>query len=77
MFYTARVRITIEDERTGKPKSHTETYLVEDAVSPTDVEVQITKEFQGSTFEWEIINVSKSNIVKVLVSPDRADRFNA
>ena len=77
MFYTAKVRITTIDERTGRPKTHSETYLVEDAVNPTDVEAQVTKEFQGVSFDWEITNISTSNIVKVLTSPDRADRFNA
>lgn len=77
MNYTARVKVTIEDERSGKPKSHTEVYLVEDAVSPTDVEAYINEEFKGSTFDWEITNISTSNIVKVLNPVDRADKMNA
>lgn len=76
MNYLVKVKIETVDDRTGKPKSHTEVYLVEDAVSPTDVEVQITKEFEGSGLEWEITNISTSKIVKILQAPDRADRFN-
>lgn len=77
MNYTVKVKVTIQDDRTGRPKSHSETYFVEDAVSPTDVEAIITKEFKGSTFDWEITNISVSNIVKVLTAEDRADKFNA
>lgn len=77
MNYLAKVKVTIEDERTGRPKAHTEQYFIENAEGPTDVEVILTKEFQGSTFEWEITNISTSKIVKVLSAEDRADRFNA
>lgn len=76
MYYNAKVKVTIEDERSGRPKSHNEVYLV-DAVSVTDVEVQVTEEFKHSTFEWEITSVSETKIVKVLEPTDRADGFNA
>jgi len=75
MYYTAKVKITTFDERSGRPKSHSESYLLTDAVSPTDVEVQITKEFEGVSFDWEITNISTSNIVKVLTGENTSE-FN-
>lgn len=76
MNYTARVKVSVDDERSGKPKSHTEVYLIQGAVSPGDVEVYITQEFEGFSGDWEITNISTSNIVKVL-NPESVEKFNA
>lgn len=77
MYYTVKVRVKTEDEKSGRIKTHSETYLVKDAVSPTDVEVQVTEYFKGVGFDWEITKIETSPIVDVIEKPDRADRFNA
>lgn len=71
MYYKAKVREKIEDDK-GKIKKTTAEYLV-DAVSVTDVEVQITNEYNGVGFEWELLSVSETKIVKILEANDRAD----
>lgn len=76
MFYTANVKVQIEDEKTGKMKKHTEKYLV-DAVSVTDVEVIVTQEYRGSTFDWEITSVSETKIIKVLEGVDPSQKGRA
>lgn len=77
MYYTVKVRVKTEDEKSGRIKTHTETYLVRDAVNPTDVEVQVTKYFEGVGFDWEITKIETSAVVDVIEKLDRADRFNA
>lgn len=75
MYYKAKVREKIEDDK-GKIKKQTSEYLV-DAVSVTDVEVQITHEYKGVNFDWELLSVSETKIVKILEADDIADRYNA
>ena len=72
MFYQAKVKIKQEDEKTGKLKKSTEVYLV-DAESVTEVEVIVTKEYFGVNFDWELMSVSETKVVKVLTGSDRAD----
>ena len=64
MFYKAKVREKIEDDK-GKIKKSTAEYTVK-AVSVTDVEVYITKEYGGVNFDWELLSVSETKTVKVL-----------
>lgn len=77
MNYLVRVKETIVDEKSGKPKSSTAQYLVQDAETVVDVQSYITQEYKGVNFEWEITQVSETKICKVLNATDRADRFNA
>jgi hypothetical protein len=72
MFYKAKVKEITQDDN-GKLKKTSVEYLV-DAVSVTDVEVQITQEYKNITFDWELSSVSETKVVKVLESADRADR---
>jgi hypothetical protein len=72
MFYKAKVKEITQDDN-GKLKKTSVEYLV-DAVSVTDVEVQITQEYNNVTFDWELSSVSETKVVKVLESADRADR---
>ena len=65
MYYKAKVREKIEDEKSGKIKKSTVDYTVK-AVSVTDVEVYITKEYDGVNFDWELLSVSETKTVKVL-----------
>ena len=76
MNYIAKVKERIEQEN-GSFKKITATYLVEGAISVTDVEVIVTEKYKGSTFDWEITSVTESKIEEVLSATDKADRFNA
>lgn len=71
MFYQAKVKVKQEDDK-GKIKKSTEVYLV-DAESVTEVEVIVTKEYFGVNFDWELMSVSETKVVKVLTGSDRAD----
>ncbi len=71
MFYQAKVKVKQEDDK-GKIKKATEVYLV-DAESVTEVEVIVTKEYFGVNFDWELMSVSETKVVKVLSGSDRAD----
>jgi hypothetical protein len=71
MFYQAKVKVKQEDDK-GKIKKATEVYLV-DAESVTEVEVIVTKEYFGVNFDWELMSVSETKVVKVLTGSDRAD----
>ena len=75
MYYNAKVREKIEDDK-GKIKKSTAVYLV-DAVSVTDVEVQITQEYNGVNFEWELLSVAETKICKILEGLDPADSIRA
>jgi hypothetical protein len=75
MFYTAKVRESRETYK-GTIKKVTVSFLVEDeAIS--GVEVQINKEYKGSTFDWELKSVTETPIEKVLYKEDRADGTRA
>lgn len=64
MFYIAKVKVKTETDE-GKIRKTTETYLVED-VAISGVEAQITKEFEGSVNDWELVSVAETKILKVL-----------
>ncbi len=71
MYYIAKVKVKQEDDK-GKIKKATEVFLV-DAESVTEVEVIVTKEYFGVNFDWELMSVSETKVVKVLTGIDRAD----
>lgn len=60
-FYQVVVVVNTEDMKTGKAKKVKEIHLV-DAVSPTEVETKVSKEMEGTMWEWEIISMTKSKI---------------
>jgi hypothetical protein len=62
-LYLAKVKINTSEG--SKPKFTTLQYLIS-AVSVTDAEVLVYKEFEGETLEWELISVTKSPILKVI-----------
>jgi len=64
MYYVARIKHTTEDDK-GKQKSITEQYLVR-GVSVTDVETKMHEEFKGAMFDFEVVSVTNSKIVKVI-----------
>jgi hypothetical protein len=62
-LYLAKVKVNTSEG--NKPKFTTLQYLIS-AVSVTDAEVLVYKEFEGETLEWELISVTKSPILKVI-----------
>lgn len=60
-YYQVTVVINMEDPETGKAKKQKEIHLV-DAVNPTDAEKKIAAEMDGTMWEWEITNMSRSKI---------------
>lgn len=62
-LYLAKVKVNVSEG--GKPKYNTLQYLI-NAVSVTEAEVHIYKEFEGETLDWELISVTKSPILKVI-----------
>jgi hypothetical protein len=63
-YYIVKVKVHHEDDK-GKVKKVTEQYLV-DAVSVTDAEVKVTKEFFGLSIEFEVSAVIETKLVKVI-----------
>jgi hypothetical protein len=63
MFYQGKVKIEFENDK-GKVQKINEVYLVE-AVSVTDAETKLYKEFEGES-NFEVVGVTKSRIIKVI-----------
>lgn len=63
-YYIAKVKILNEDEN-GRIKRTIESYLV-DAISVTDAEVKVVKDFEGISMEFEVSSVSETKIIKVI-----------
>ena len=63
MFYQGKVKIEFENDK-GKVQKINEVYLVE-AVSVTDDEDKLYKEFEGES-NFEVVGVTKSRIIKVI-----------
>ena len=66
-YYTARVQwVDVIDTPKGqKEKKVTETYLV-DAMSVTEAEAKVVKDFEGYSFDFEVKGVNQSKIVKII-----------
>ena len=63
MYYLARVKVATD---TGKKITwKKEAYLV-DAVSVTEAEVKVKEDFSNSVIEYEVVDVKKSDVIKVL-----------
>lgn len=63
IYFKCVVRVEFEDDK-GKVKFRKEEYLV-NAVNPTDVEVKIVKEMEGSG-DFEIMSIAQTKILSVL-----------
>jgi len=70
--YLVKIKVTVSDTE-GTPKKKTEQYLVQDA-SPTAVEASMTLFFKDTTLEWELVSVSKTNIINIVI-PDGKDKL--
>jgi len=55
----------LKDDSTGKLKKVTEMYLVE-AMSVTEAESKVVKDFGSTTLEFEVKAVSVSKIIKII-----------
>ena len=62
-YYTAKVQMV--DDSTGKQKKVTEMYLVE-AMSVTEAEAKVVKDFGSTTLEYKVKAVSSSKIIKII-----------
>jgi hypothetical protein len=56
---------TVDTPKGSKEKKVTETYLVE-ALSVTEAEAKVVKDFQGYTLDFEVKSVSASKIIKII-----------
>jgi len=68
-FYQVKVHVIFEDDN-GKRKKQVEIYLVE-AVSVTDAEVIVNKEFESTNVEFEVKSVNQTKIVEVLSATEK------
>lgn len=66
-YYTAKVQLTmvVDTPKGQREKKVTETYLVE-AMSVTEAEAKVVKDFSGSTFDFEVKSVNTSKIIKII-----------
>lgn len=66
-YYVAKVQLVdeVDTPKGPKTKKTTETYLVE-ALSVTEAEAKVIKDFQGYTFDFEVKSVNASKIIKIL-----------
>lgn len=71
MYWQVTVKEKVENDK-GKIQKISTKYLI-DAVSPTEAEGLIAKEYFGCAFDYEIVSVTSTKIVKVIYGPDRAD----
>jgi hypothetical protein len=63
MYYLARVKVATDNG--NKVTWKKEAYLVS-AVSVTDAEVKVNADFANSSVEFEVVEVKKSDVIKVL-----------
>ena len=65
--YIARIQLTdtVVTRKGPKEKKVTESYVVE-ALSLTEAEAKVVKDFQGYTLDFEVKSVSASKIIKII-----------
>lgn len=66
-YYVAKVQLIdeIDTPKGVKEKKVTETYLVE-ALSVTEAEAKVIKDFTGYRFDYEVKGVTQSKIIKII-----------
>jgi PKD repeat protein len=62
-YWQVDVKLTFENEQ-GKVQKTTEKYLVE-AVSPTDAEAKVYKDFEGES-NFTVDKIVKTKIIKII-----------
>lgn len=63
-YYNVKVTLKIENEK-GQMKNKSELYLVE-AVSVTDAEAKIYKDFENYKGDWEVTAIIQTKVVKII-----------
>ena len=66
-YYVAKIQLQdeVDTPKGPKIKKITETYLVE-ALSVTEAEAKVIKDFTGFAFDFEVKSVTASKIIKIL-----------
>ena len=70
-FYLAKVALTTLDEKSGAEREQTFRYLIE-AETLKDAMQRLEAEFRGGVSDWELLSLSKSPIVEVVIKEDAA-----
>lgn len=68
-FYLAKVALTTLDEKSGTEREQTFCYLIE-AETLKDAMQRLEAEFRGSVSDWELLSLSKSPIVEVVIKEE-------
>lgn len=66
-YYVAKVQLIdeIDTPKGVKQKKVTESYLIE-ALSVTEAEAKVVKDFAGYSFDFEVKSVTQSRIIKII-----------
>lgn len=66
-YYVAKVQLVdvVDTPKGTKEKKVSESYLVE-AMSCTEAEAKVIKDFGSTTFDFEVKSVTESRIVKII-----------
>ena len=70
-FFLAKVALTTLDEKSGAEREQTYAYLIE-AETLKDAMLRLEAEFRGSVSDWELLSLSKSPIVEVVIKEEAA-----
>lgn len=70
-FYLAKVALTTLDEKSGTEREQTFCYLIE-AETLKDAMQRLEAELRGGVSDWELLSLSKSPIVEVVIKEDAA-----
>lgn len=70
-FFLAKVALTTLDEKSGTEREQTFCYLIE-AETLKDAMQRLEAEFRGSVSDWELLSLSKSPIVEVVIKEEAA-----
>ena len=70
-FFLAKVALTTLDEKSGTEREQTFCYLIE-AETLKDAMQRLEAEFRSGVSDWELLSLSKSPIVEVVIKEDAA-----
>ena len=70
-FYLTKVALTTLDEKSGTEREQTFCYLIE-AETLKDAMQRLEAELRGGVSDWELLSLSKSPIVEVVIKEDAA-----
>lgn len=70
-FYLAKVALTTLDEKSGTEREQTFCYLIE-AETLKDAMQRLEAELRGGVSDWELLSLSKSPIVEVVIKEEAA-----